>query len=217
MRLARILAAGAVACLLAVTLPFGPASAQREGSDSVRIAGRMAQCKGARIVSDSNLPSEGAAAPGVVVLNPRLLNVLPGAVRLFVFSHECGHHAVGESELEADCWAVRQGVREGWLDAKGLVQVCESFEDAPPTATHPSGRKRCSNLDKCFATAVAGLQAGRPTGAAQPAAPSVAAPRLVSGPTLLSSGTVRHLWDAPTCKDPIGQIIQGKSVKAGSC
>jgi hypothetical protein len=147
------------------------------------------------------------------MLNPRLLSRLPGAVRLFVFNHECGHHHVGGSELEADCWAVGQGVREGWLDAKVLAQVCQSFENAPPTPTHPSGAKRCRNLDKCFATAVAALQARKAAATAQTAAASTTvanpAPRLVSGPTLLATGTVRYGWDAAPCRGA-GEPARGK-------
>src|SRR5215475_4648713 len=141
-------AAGAVVLLT-------PAAAQRAANDSVQLAGRTVRCKDVRIVIDPGLPSEGAEAPGVLILNPEMLNEQPGIVRLFVFHHECGHHNVGDSELEADCWAVGEGVREGWLDAKGLDQICRSFEDAPETSTHPSGRRRCGNLDRCFASAIA--------------------------------------------------------------
>lgn len=218
MRSARNLAVLAVASTLAgALLPAGTASAQRAGNDSMQLAGRTAQCKGVRIVSDNRLPSEGAAGPGVLMLNPSLLSRLPGTVRLFVFSHECGHHHVGGSELQADCWAVEQGVRQGWLDAKGLDQVCRSFDDAPATATHPSGRKRCRNLDKCFTTAVATRQAGNARAVAPtPPAPHLTAanpaPRLVSGPTLLTTGTQRYLWDAAPCKD-----AADRSAKRDNC
>src|SRR5262245_63881260 len=95
-----------------------PAPAQ-EGRDTVALAGHVLRCQKVRIVTDPRLPSEGAAAPGVLILNPRMLNQQPPTVRLFVFHHECGHHQIGDSELKADCWAVKQGVRDGWLDEKG--------------------------------------------------------------------------------------------------
>ena len=59
------------------------------------------------------------------------MNQQPPTVRLFVFNHECGHLSVGDSELDADCYAVNRGVREHWLDRKGLNQVCDSFEGVP--------------------------------------------------------------------------------------
>jgi hypothetical protein len=199
-------AAGAV-------LPLTPAAAQRTANDSVQLAGRTVRCKDVRIVTDRGLPSEGAEAPGVLILNPDMLNEQPAIVRLFVFHHECGHHNVGDSELEADCWAVGQGVREGWLDAKGLEEVCRSFEDAPETSTHPSGRRRCRNLDRCFASAVSSQRSKTPertTATAPPSKPTAGAqPRLVSGPILVSTGTLRAA-DTADCEDPIGKLIEGK-------
>jgi hypothetical protein len=124
-------------------------------------------------------------------------------VRLFVFHHECGHHHVGGNELSADCWAVDKGVREGWLDKPGLGAVCKSFGDAPATPTHPSGARRCRNIDRCFATTTAAIARAQPSqmaAAERPAAApttktagdvipaSTRGPRLLSGPTLVRNG-----------------------------
>jgi hypothetical protein len=121
---------------------------------SVTLAGRNIACGKAEIMIDRDLPSEGGAGDDFLILNPDMLNQQPSTVRLFVFSHECGHLTVGDSELDADCWAVGRGVREGWLDRKGLRQVCASFEGAPETDTHPSAARRCANLDRCYAAAL---------------------------------------------------------------
>jgi hypothetical protein len=176
----------AALCLLVSfdTLLVSPASAlevQRNGSLSV--AGRSLRCGSMRNVLDPRLPNLGLAAPGVLVLNPRLLNGQSNTVRLFVYHHECGHHYVGGSETGADCWAVRQGVRQGWLREQDLGQVCRSFGNGPATATHPSGASRCASLQRCFANATA-TQARR---LRQSAAP----PKLVSGPTLVRSSKER--------------------------
>jgi hypothetical protein len=118
-------------------------------------------------------------------------------VRLFVFHHECGHHHIGASELKADCWAVTEGVKQGWLDRVGLAEACRSFGDAPPTPTHPSGARRCANLDRCFAaasTAQARLQQAKQqstTAALMTASIARDAPKLVSGPILVRSGILR--------------------------
>jgi len=98
------------------------------------------------VTSDAIIPQARQATMALVARQP-------GPVGLFVYYHECGHHHVGASELGADCWAVRRGVREGWLDSAGLQQICTSFGNAPATATHPSGARRCSNLNRCFAAA----------------------------------------------------------------
>jgi hypothetical protein len=169
--------------------PAAPVSLKRDGA--ITMAGRTLKCGKVRNVLDSRLPNLGIASPGLLVMNPRLLTKQPQAVRLFVFHHECGHHHVGGNELKADCWAVGEGVRGGWLDRNGLAQVCRSFGDAPPTATHPSGQQRCGNLDRCFAAAT---QSQRTATASTRAAKSP--PELTSGPTLIRPGVVSD-EDAP--------------------
>ena len=198
----RIGGLAAMACLCAV-LDSPPAisaqsvqniAKQRDGT--VLIAGRSLRCGNMRNVLDPGLPNLGLAAPGVVVFNPRQLNRWPDTVRLFVFHHECGHHHVGGDELGADCWAVKEGVRDGWLTREGLGQVCRSFGGGPATSTHPSGARRCGSLDRCFATAMAAKEAAKEKAArktiearAAPAAtPGLDAPKLIEGPVLKRSG-----------------------------
>ena len=173
---------------------------QRDGT--VLIAGRSLRCGSMRNVLDPRLPNLGLAAPGVVVFNPRQLGRWPDTVGLFVFHHECGHHHVGGDELAADCWAVKSGVREGWLNRDGLGQVCRSFGNGPATSTHPAGARRCASLDRCFTTAVAALAKEKakaatieaqaapasPAGAANAADPASSGPKLLWGPTLKRSG-----------------------------
>src|SRR5262245_14217932 len=163
-----------------------PVSLQRDGA--ITMAGRALKCGSVRNVLDNRLPDLCVAWPGVLVMKPRLLTRQPQTVRLFVFYHECGHHHVGGNEMKADCWAVGEGVREGWLDHKGLAQVCASFNDAPPTPTHPSGRQRCGNLDRCFASATQRQRTAAATAAG--AAVKSSAPKLTSGPTLVRPGVV---------------------------
>jgi hypothetical protein len=143
-------------CLLSgVDSQTGQASSlvdlQRDGQ--VRIAGRALRCGAVRNVLDAALPNLGLAAPGVLVLNPHLLNRQSNTVRLFVFHHECGHHHVGSSEIGADCWAVKQGVRQGWIGQQGIEQICRSFGNRAATPTHPSSAERCASLRQCFAGA----------------------------------------------------------------
>ena len=167
-----------------------PISLQRDGA--VTIAGRVLRCGSVRNVLDPRLPNLGVAAPGLLVLNPGLLNRQSESVRLFVFHHECGHHHVGGSELKADCWAVTEGVKQGWLDRGGLAEACRSFGNAPATPTHPSGARRCANLDRCFAAASV-VHANQPQSTATMVSASATghAPKLVSGPTLVRSGVLR--------------------------
>ena len=188
-------ALAAVASVLVVTTPAGAQQTEPRKA-SYNISGREVSCEHVRVLFDRRLPSEGAAARGLLILNPRMLDSLPAAVRLFVFHHECGHHHVGGSELKADCWAVRRGVDDGWLDSNGLKAVCGSFHDAPATPTHPSGARRCHNVDQCFATAVAARERRQSVAAAAKKTPSE--PQLVSPPTLISNGTVSYSGGAPS-------------------
>jgi hypothetical protein len=182
-----------------------PARVVRGGG--VEVAGREVKCANVQTRLDRRLPNLGAASPEarIMILNPTLLRRYSETVQLFVFHHECGHHQVGQSELGADCWAVGQGVRDGWLDRNGLVDVCRSFNNAPPTPTHPSGQRRCANIDKCFAKAEFEIAQLKPAPAPKPATPPVAVlpakavparaadptPQLVTGPRLIRTSVVR--------------------------
>ena len=96
-------------------------------------------------------------------------------------------------------WAVNRGVREGWLDKAALKQVCASFGGMPETATHPSGARRCRNLDTTFASATATVLREVAAKAKSDAKPGDAAvgfqplrvPDLQSGPTLVRNGAAR--------------------------
>ncbi len=171
MRLLRSLLAAPAACAILgaplYTLPV-PAQAEQWIGRSVTLGGHKLGCNNAEIMVDRSLPSEGGAGDDFVILNPDMLKSQPETVRIFVFKHECGHLTVGDSELKADCYAVEQGVREHWLDRKGLDQVCQSFDGAPETETHPSAARRCRNLNQCYAAALAAQPAGVPATAAAP-------------------------------------------------
>lgn len=197
MRASRMFMAGAVLCVGfggVVLWPTSSPIAQAE-TGNYNIAGRKVRCDDVRIVIDHSLPSEGGALDDTLLLNPRMLNQQPETVRLFVFHHECGHTKIGDSELKADCWAVERGVRDGWLDKKGLTQVCDSFEGAPETSTHPSAARRCRHLDQCFSSAVAAHLRSKPpvtsvVASAPDRPPPQPSPRLAQGPTLAATGAV---------------------------
>jgi hypothetical protein len=202
MRLHRLslIAAALVVCAALSQAPqfVSPASAQTvERDGSFKLAGRSLRCGRTRSVVDREIPIEGMSAPGMVILNPVLLRQHPENVRVFIFHHECAHQHVGGDELGADCWAVRRGVSEGWLDKSGLADVCRSFGNAPESATHPSGRRRCRNLDRCFAAAMASQPPSAPATAtsstvhAVRAEPRGSPPKLVSEPKLVRTGVVR--------------------------
>jgi len=230
----RILALLPAALLgLAASLsPSGSAHAEEWVGRSVTLAGRKVSCGKADILIDRNLPSEGGAGDTTLILNPNMLNKQPPTVRLFVFNHECGHISVGDSELDADCYAVDHGVREGWLDRSGLGQVCDSFEGAPETDSHPSAKRRCANLDRCFGRAVAQYQQLKPPAPVPAVMPTATASIGGAVPTLpvrksIALGKEQRVISAWRCTDPIdtktasadpiGQVISKDAERAEHC
>ncbi|MDX2155796.1 MAG: hypothetical protein SFW09_04720 [Hyphomicrobiaceae bacterium] len=187
-------ALGALIALAPAAASAAEPTRMRDGG--VAVGGRQVKCDNVRTRFDRDLPNLGAVAPEarLLLLNPGLLRRYSGTVQLFVFFHECGHTKVGASELDADSWAVRRGVRDGWLDRTGLANICRSFENAPETRTHPSGKRRCANLDRIFATVEAetAREPNRSTASTTSGGTApTAKPQLVAGPRLVRSSVLR--------------------------
>jgi hypothetical protein len=222
MRLLRSLLAAPIACAtlgLSLYASSIPADAEQWVGRSVTLGGRKVQCNNAQIMIDRTLPSEGGAGDDFVILNPDMLKSQPETVRIFVFKHECGHLTVGDSELKADCFAVQQGVREHWLDRKGLDQVCQSFDGAPETDTHPSAARRCRNLDQCYASALAAQPASDPATATAVPAPARAATAkkavAASRPPVTKAATAQPIAaKAPAFKTTVAKTPAAKTPAA---
>lgn len=102
-------------------------------------------------VLDSQLDDYGAAYPGFLILNPKLLSKVPTVVKQWIFAHECGHQFRGPDEETADCFAVQRGRRQGWLSTDGVEQICNFISPAKGDSMHFSGSRRCEVMRKCFA------------------------------------------------------------------
>ncbi len=114
------------------------------------VAGRAMQCGRTPTLMDHSFWDYGGASEGLIILNPNKLATLPVAVRLYVYAHECGHQLYGRSEPRADCYAVKRGRKEGWLDRRGLMQICDFLQDHPGDYIHPPGPDRCKKMVKCY-------------------------------------------------------------------
>lgn len=162
--------AGAVAASLAALLPL-PATAQeavfRPGNTGpsvdqymkeagpeaelvphgkLKIDGRTVNCGKRPTVLNSNFDSWGGAFPGFLILNTAKIHGLSTAVKLYVYSHECGHQFEGPDESKADLFAIRRGVKWGWLDAVGMEEICTFISTLKGDSVHPPGPKRCEAM-----------------------------------------------------------------------
>ncbi len=142
----------------AMMIGNGPLTHQQSGlakayAGTAVVGGRRMSCRPARVVLSRSTPHVGAARRGVITLNPRLLNRLPSVTRRIIFLHECAHQYVGANETAADCWAVRVGVRQGWLSERGVRQVCRAFAGSRGTGAHLPGPARCRAMLSCYRNA----------------------------------------------------------------
>ena len=117
----------------------------------LKLDGRQQICGQRPTVIDSQLDDYGAAYPGFLILNPRLLQQVSTPVKLWIFAHECGHQFRGPDEEAADCFAVQRGRRMGWLDEQGLEEICTFISPSKGGSMHYSGVHRCEYMRKCFA------------------------------------------------------------------
>ena len=114
------------------------------------LAGRILICGRRPTVIDPTLDDYGAAYPGFLIMNPRLIAKVPDPVKLWIYSHECAHQFRGPDEGIADCFAVQRGRRQGWLTPAGLNEVCNFISPARRDLMHFSGSQRCAAMRKCY-------------------------------------------------------------------
>lgn len=119
----------------------------------LKIDGTRLICGKRPTIFDPTLDDFGGAFDGFIILNPRLIKRLPRSVKIWIYSHECAHQFRGADEATADCFAIKRGVRRGWLKADGMKQICKFIWSAPASHMHPPGPERCAYMKRCFASA----------------------------------------------------------------
>jgi hypothetical protein len=117
---------------------------------ALKIDGRPVNCGKRPTVLNSNFDSWGGAFPGFVILNTKKIAGLSTAVKLYVYSHECGHQFEGPDETKADLFAIRRGVTRGWLDAVGMEDICTFISTLKGDSVHPPGPERCETMRKYY-------------------------------------------------------------------
>jgi hypothetical protein len=117
----------------------------------LKLDGYRLVCGQRPTVLDNNLDDYGAAYPGFLILNPKLLAKVSLPVKLWIHAHECGHQFRGPDEETADCFAVQRGRRQRWLTPDGLEEVCRFISPAKGDSMHFSGSHRCEAMRECYA------------------------------------------------------------------
>jgi hypothetical protein len=112
--------------------------------------GHHMSCENAATILDPNLDDYGKSYPQFVILNSSRIDTVPTPVKLWIYSHECGHLVGGADENKADCSAVKSGREAGWLDARGLDEVCNFISAAHADTAHFGGTDRCKLMRACF-------------------------------------------------------------------
>ena len=119
-------------------------------SGELNLDGRKMVCGKRPTVLDNQLDDYGAAYPGFLILNPKLLAKVSTPVMLWIHAHECGHQFRGPDEETADCFAVQRGRRQGWLTPEGLEEVCRFIAPAKGDSMHFKGSHRCEIMRQCY-------------------------------------------------------------------
>lgn len=111
-------------------------------------------------LNDVALATLGPAGQPIILYNTRVLGWLSPQTRLFIYAHECGHHALGHplqgirlgQEQEADCWGIRSVVEAGLLNEYGVRVVQQDIARfGSGDWTHLPGPVRSINLSRCLA------------------------------------------------------------------
>jgi hypothetical protein len=100
--------------------------------------------------------AEMAGGGPVIKIDPDIMRALPGGLQQFFQLHECAHHALGhlfaptlDSEKEADCWAMKEGVRRKAFVIADLEAWRPYFERSRGSAMHLPGPQRVAFLANC--------------------------------------------------------------------
>lgn len=123
----------------------------------LRLGGRRVLCGKRPSILDPEFDTWAGAYtnPGFIIVNPIYMQRETKAVQLYIYAHECGHQFRGFDEDTADAFAVRRGVRQGWLKRSGMKQVCRFISRVPGDAEHPAGPLRCRSMMRVYHDIVA--------------------------------------------------------------
>ena len=130
---------------------------QRVPAGELSFDGVAFRCARFPTIFDPTLKDYGAAYFGFVMLNKERFEQMPLTLKRYAYTHECGHQYVGFNEDDADCYAIRRGRKDGWLDSTALDEICAFIGRSKGDGAHALGERRCKKMRQCFADAAPGL------------------------------------------------------------
>jgi len=94
----------------------------------------------------------------IILWNEKALGTASGAMRLFVYLHECAHHALGhlwklpsaKNEEEADCWAYQLLVDGGIARGRHVDAIEREARHTRGDDIHLGGEARVRSLRRCL-------------------------------------------------------------------
>ena len=153
-------------CVMLAILISGVLVSKKASAD--QIAGTFVSCVDFRgrqviLVADPTLNDIGRATVDgfgnpIMILNPVMMNQLPGVLQLFWYGHECAHHVLGHiaypsrtRESDADCWSVRTGRNQGWFPPQAFQALTVMLGNNPGSPWgHLPGPLRIQNMVNCY-------------------------------------------------------------------
>ena len=144
---------------------------------ALKLDGKSVNCGKRPTVLNPNFDSWGGAFPGFLILNTKKITGLSTQVKLYIYSHECGHQFIGADETKADFFAIRRGVKWGWLDAQGMEDICTFISQLKGDAVHPPGPQRCETMRKYYRELVGSAPQQAATPASSPQAQTLGPPQ----------------------------------------
>lgn len=115
-----------------------------------RIGPYPAMCGSAvTVLAGPQVGDVARATVGQIHLNAPAFFSLSLPAQMFVYAHECAHAQGIFNEAAADCFAIRIGVQQGWVNPMTLPHMCASIFSSPGDWSHLPGPQRCQLMLAC--------------------------------------------------------------------